>query len=347
MNAKHLSLLVFSYLLFYVIPGQGQPDERNSFRIAFYNLENLFDTEDDPAINDEEFAPEGTRYWTTVKYNEKSNRMAKAILSIGGWEAPDIVGVAEIENNTVLTDLIDRPALSKYEYGIVHYESPDRRGIDVGMLYRKDRFTPLFTQNIAIKLKEDPDFTTRDILYVKGYNFAGDTLHLFFCHWPSRYGGQQQSEPKRIQAAITLRKTVDSVFSKDPGANIIIAGDFNDEWKNVSLSEYLGARENISPGESTQLVNLMASLNPNEGSHFYRGKWAYLDQVIVSSALLNEKGLDVQDKKATVLREEFLLERDEKYPGMKPFRTFIGMRYNGGFSDHLPVYIDLVRNETE
>ncbi len=313
----------------------------NSYRVAFYNLENLFNPENDTLKNDDEFTPDGRRNWSYYRYKEKSNRMAKAILSIGGWEAPAIVGVAEIEDRKVLEDLVNSNTLRKFNYGIIHYESPDRRGIDVAALYRKDIFEPVHTKNVAVKMPDDPQFATRDILYIKGHFKNSDTVHLFFNHWPSRYGGQEQSEPKRIQAAITARSVIDSLFKAERNPAIVLLGDFNDEWNNISMAEYLKAKPRSEVSSLSILTNLMADMNKDSGSHRYRGTWSYLDQIIVSEALLDGKSLDLKGDNANVLMEDFLLEEDDRYPGLKPFRSFIGMRYNGGFSDHLPVYIDI------
>ena len=317
--------------------------EAERVRVAFYNLENLFYPEDDSLKSDEEFTPQGQRYWSYYRYREKSNRMAKAILSIGEWEAPDIVGVAEIENRQVLQDLVESPTLAPFHYRVVHFESPDRRGIDVGMIYREERFTLLSAKPVPVTLPDDPGFATRDILYAKGIIYQSDTIHLFYCHWPSRYGGQQQSEPKRIRAATIVKHITDSLLTYNAQANIIIAGDFNDEWTNTSLLETLAARKPEEKPQTSTLYNLMAALDPNEGSHRYQGVWAYLDQIIVNFALLDNEGVDVYGNRAQVCRADHFLESDDKYPGQKPFRTFIGMRYHGGFSDHLPVFIDLVQ----
>lgn len=332
-NSILLLLIIGSPCLF----SQKPPD----YRVAFYNLENLFYPEDDSLKRDGDFTPEGKRNWSYYRYHEKSNHMAKAILSIGEWSAPALVGVAEIENRKVLEDLVQTEVLRKFGYEIIHYESPDRRGIDVGLLYRKNMFTPITTLPIPVSMLDEEGFATRDILYAKGLTPAQDTLHLFVCHWPSRYGGQARSEPKRIQAAIQLRYFTDSLQAYRPDASILVMGDFNDEYFNISLKDSLGA---AVPERNTEarLFNLMATLPKVEGSHRYRGTWAYLDQVIVSSSLLDGQGMDIKAKKAHVTQHPFLLETDDRYPGKVPFRTFIGLKYNGGFSDHLPVYVDLM-----
>ncbi len=319
----------------------SQSGAPGSIRVAFYNVENLFDPTNDSTKNDDEFTPEGMRNWSDYRYREKSNRMAKAILSIGEWEAPDVVGLAEVENRKVVVDLTQTEVLRKFNYEVVHYESPDRRGIDVAMIYRKDKLNLIYSKPIPVLMPEDPSFATRDVLYAKLVTTGKDTIHIMYCHWPSRYGGQAQSEPKRILAAQTVRGVTDSIFGFDKDAKIVIAGDFNDEWNNISLRNYL----TNSTDSAFTLVNLMAQLPASQGSHRYRGVWSYLDQVIVSKSLMDGKDLDLYNLKAEICNHEFLLEKDEKYPGQKPFRSFIGMKYHGGFSDHLPIYIDLIQQD--
>ena len=331
--------IILSYL-FILIATWSQPccaQAENSFRIAFYNLENLFHPDNDSLKNDEDFTPEGSYNWSMYRYKEKCNHMAKAILSIGEWEPPAIVGVAEVENAQALDDLVQTDVLRKFEYKVVHYESPDRRGIDVGMMYRSDLFTEIYSQAIPIRLTDDSSFATRDILYVKGTFNNEDTVHLFFNHWPSRYGGQAQSEPKRIAAAKTLRKVTDSLYSSNPNSYLIISGDFNDEWNNKSLSKTL-----LDTTGENYLTNLMASMPLQQGSHRYRGVWSYLDQIIVSKNLLGSNYPQVMNYSAHTVQHPFLLKTDDRYPGYVPNRTFVGRTYQGGFSDHLPVYIDLI-----
>ncbi len=320
----------------------AQPHESKQTRIAFYNVENLFDTTDDPEKNDDEYSPDGQRYWTDYRYWQKSNRMAKAILSIGEWQPPAMVGLAEVENRKVVEDLANTEVLRKFKYKVLHFESPDRRGIDVAMLYREEIVTILYAKNLPVKQASNPDFATRDILYAKVLLHQKDTVHLMYCHWPSRYGGQAQSEPNRIRAAEVVRHNVDSIQDFNPNAFIIIQGDLNDEWNNTSVKDYL-----VAPEGKEKLVNLMEELPELEGSHRYRGVWSYLDQIIVSQNLLENAGLHIKNGVAVVCRQPVLLEADEKYPGQKPFRTYIGMKYHGGFSDHLPIYIDLVHYTTK
>jgi predicted extracellular nuclease len=335
----YLPTLLLLLVLFVCLPLSG--DAQTPYRVAFYNLENLFDYEDDTTLNDEEYLPESMRNWTAYRYREKLHRMAKAVLSIGEWEAPAVVGVCEVENKRVLQDLVATEVLRKLNYGVVHFESPDRRGIDVGLLYRKDVVDTLYARAIEVSMPENPSFTTRDILHVKA-SLGEDTLHFFVNHWPSRYGGQQQSEPRRLAAAAVLRQVVDSLLLLKPSSKIIVMGDLNDTPANKSVEEVLGAGKKANPSGKT-LQNLMLNLPANAGSHRYRGEWSYLDQLIVSAALCKgAAGLTVSEAGAQVHRPDFLLETDERFPGETPFRTFIGMKYHGGFSDHLPVYLDLV-----
>lgn len=310
-----------------------------SFRVVFYNLENLFHPDDEPDKRDDEFTAEGNRRWTNWRYTTKLNRMAKVIRIAGEWHPPVLVGLCELENYQTLEDLVATPPLRKSGYEIAHYESPDRRGIDTGLLIQKQRFAVVQSCNIAVRLKDDEDYKTRDILYVKGYLMGSQCLHLFVNHWPSRRGGQSASEHLRVNAAQTARNVIDSILHHNPEAHILVMGDFNDEWYNNSLFRTLGAG---SLDSSATLVNLMAGMNENYGTHRYAGHWAYLDQMIVSASLLDGKGLEVKDHRAHVVQHAFLFEEDKKYPGLVPMRTFKGFKYQEGFSDHLPIYLDLV-----
>jgi predicted extracellular nuclease len=340
-------LSIFSILIFSCSQAQDykHPDAArndNGIRVMFYNVENLFDTINDPTINDEEYLPESQTEWVSWKYFDKTNKLAQVIANVGGFELPGIVGVCEIENRLVLENLAKAAPIEKGNYKIVHYDSPDRRGIDVGLLYRPEKFRLLYSKPLHLNLANDTNFRTRDILYVKGVVLDTDTLHLFVNHWPSRSGGQEGSEPKRIAAAALLKQTVDSIFNKHPAAQILIMGDLNDTPKDKSVFEVLGASNNaVSNG---QLTNLMYELDPQMGTHKYRGEWAYLDQIIVSKSL-KVGPLQLKAPGATVFRAAFLLEEDTRYTGDFPFRAFRGPRYIGGFSDHLPVFVDLIKTD--
>ncbi len=316
-------------------------------RVMFYNCENLYDYLDDSLVNDQEFLPLGARHWTYQRFYEKLNRIAKVITAVGGWEPPDIVGLCEIENYYVLEKLTRYSALKNAHYQIIHKESPDLRGIEVALLYQKDKFYPLLYRPIEIYYPNEPNRKTRDILYVKGLTNDKDTLNIFVNHWPSRWGGQLESEDNRIFVASVLRKAVDSVFAVNNNANILIMGDLNDYPDNKSLTEVLKAQISFSNLNSRTLYNLSSVLHSKgEGSHKYQGEWGMLDQIIVSGSLLNSENklfTTIEDSK--IFKANFLLEVDEQYTGLKPFRTFLGFQYIGGFSDHLPVYLDLKRKE--
>jgi predicted extracellular nuclease len=314
-------------------------------RIAFYNVENLFDPTDDPEKNDDEFTPEGNYRWTDYKVYEKINKIAKVFIAIGGWEMPEIIGVCEIENFNVLEKIAKHNLMKGGNYQVVHYESPDRRGIDVGLIYRADKVDYIMSRALLVSNPENPNFFTRDILYFKGYALGHDTVHVYVNHWPSRYGGQAISEPKRILAASVVKAHSDSILKINPEAALVIMGDLNDEWDNTSILETLGAAK---ASEGKKLVNLMSMLPTTQGSHKYQGEWGYLDQIIVPRKMYQGKSpFMIKENRAHVFEADFLLETDDRYAGKKPFRQFLGFKFNNGFSDHLPIYIDLEVVDTE
>jgi hypothetical protein len=314
-----------------------------NYRIMFYNVENLFDLHDDTATSDEAFTPSGDMHWTENRYYHKINNMGKVILAVGGWNPPDIIGLGEIENQKVLDDLIHSSLLSKFPYGLVHYDSPDRRGIDVGLIYNRETVRMIDSKSIKVTFK---DLKTRDILYFKAL-LHGDTCHFFVNHWPSRYTGQLETEKERMAVAGLLRHHCDSLFQGNNWARIIIMGDFNDDPDDVSISGTLSATLNAEVSVPDDLYNL--SVKPDtgiiRGTLKYEGRWNLFDQIIVSGAmLLNENGVAVKKNSFAILHNMFLLEPDRKFNGYKPLRTYSGFKYRGGFSDHLPVYVDLMQH---
>ncbi|MGZ2370750.1 endonuclease/exonuclease/phosphatase family protein [Ancylomarina sp. YFZ004] len=319
---------------------------RSDYRILFYNVENLFDTKDDSLKNDAEFLPQGQKHWTWKKYQDKCSKIAKVIMAAGGWELPEIIGLCEVENKKTLNGILYATPLKKAKYKIIHRESPDHRGIDVALFYQSDRFFPIDTTFLKLIYDSSDLSTTREILYVKGTTHTDDTLHLFVNHWPSRWGGQLESEYKRIAAARLLRSKVDSIFYQCSKAKIIIMGDFNDYPNNKSLSKALNAIEPKKEFKNNDLYNLASFLDNNNAiaSYKYQGVWGMLDQFIVSGALMNANGiLQTQPKNMHIFAPAYLLETDNSYKGKRPFRTYIGYKYHGGFSDHLPIYLDLWR----
>lgn len=303
------------------------------FRLMFWNVENLFDTKDNPQKSDNDFLPEATRHWTYFRYRDKLNKLAKTIIASGKEHIPDLVGLCEVENDTCLKDLISRSPLREAGYRYVMTDSPDQRGIDVALLYQRASFKLLGHQSIRIphhKMKKGP---TRDILHVVGQVVSGDSLDVLVCHMPSRNGGQAQSEPYRLFTAGVLKQTVDSLMQVRQNPYLIIMGDFNDYPTNRSIQKVLCSDGNLH--------NLMKG--KKEGTYRYRGEWGLLDQFIVSETFIRERAnVRTFPQNAEILRHPFLLEEDEKYGGDKPFRTYNGMKYQGGYSDHLPIALDLM-----
>ncbi len=343
MKGKLLVLLLFT--AFASVQGQSTDlkdvvESPRDFRAMFYNVENLFDAQDDSLTRDEEFLPEGERHWTDYKVYEKVQHISKVIIGVGGWQAVDLIGMAEIENRAVLEQLIRQTTLHKTAYQIVHRESPDARGIDVALFYNPATFTLLSEGFFRI---ESPDYNqaTREILYAVGVVNGQDTLHVFVNHWPSRWGGQLESEYKRLAAAQVLRSKVDSLLQQNAQAKILIMGDLNDEPENKSVAEVLGAHPVKGEYQNKELYNMMTQFDTGKtGSHKYKGVWGILDHIIVSGSLLQPVGWTTSVAQAHIYKADFLLEKDETHLGMKPFRTFGGYKYLGGYSDHLPVFID-------
>lgn len=323
---------------------QQESSQAREFKIMFYNLENLFDPFDDSLKNDEEYVPGGMRGWTWKKFERKLQNTSKVIINAGGWRPPEIVGVCELENRFSLIQLLKRTPLEPFGYQIVHVESPDARGIDVGLMYRRDRFTMLYHRGIPVIFEGDSVSTTRNILYVKGLAPNGDTLHVFVNHWPSKFGGEAATISRRRDAALTLKAATDSIAAVNPGALIVVTGDFNDQPSDESVAIHLEALHEIPESKDYYLYNLMYGLMGkwDVGSHKYREEWSIIDQFIVSSALLNrESGLRLSEKRAEIFRAPFLIEEDQNFNGTKPFRTYNGATYQGGFSDHLPILLHL------
>ncbi|MBN1184780.1 MAG: endonuclease [Bacteroidales bacterium] len=339
------SISVLTSFFWYEEPKSNEDGKKSSLRFMFYNVENLFDTEDDPHKVDNEFLPDGAKKWTTYRYKEKLNNIYKVIMAVGEPGPPAIIGLCEVENGKVLEDLTQNTPLVKINYSVVHHESPDQRGIDVALLYQQKSFRVIHEEAVRIIFEDSPRKKTRDILYVKGIAFKKDTLHIFVNHWPSRRGGQKQSDKSRMIVALKLKWKVDSVLQANPLAKIIITGDFNDEPVDVSLRKGLIA----VPFEETDTIVTLVNLSPmpynnTSGTLKYRGRWNVFDQFIVSSSLLEDKkGINTTKEDYHVFSASFLLKPDEKFAGDQPFPTYRGANYLAGFSDHLPVYLDLYK----
>jgi len=319
----------------------AQRQGEDYLRAMFYNVENFFDTADDPTINDNAFLPEGSMRWTQKRYFEKRNNIYRVITHVGGWDPPAIVALCEVENRGVLEDLIRNTPLAKYPYNIVHQDSPDLRGIDCALLYRSDYLTSVAQQFIRVRFPDNRR-RTRDIVYAALRTNQGDTLHVFVNHWPSRSGGQRQSEPGRMLAATLLREKVDSIFSRNPMAKIVVTGDMNDNPTDKSLTAGLQALNDTALAKPSALFNLsFYKMKEPVGTIKYQGKWSVFDQMIVSGGLLRgETRTDAERHR--IFKAPYLFEPDTRYQGVKPFRTYSGPRYLGGYSDHLPVYLDII-----
>jgi len=322
---------------------RSEEPEKQLFRVMSYNVENYFDCVDDSLTKDEEYLPGGMRGWNYIRYQQKQANIARVVVAVGGWTPPALVGLCEVESRRALVDLTRYATLKNLKYAFVHHESPDTRGVDVALLYQPDVFQVLDEKAVAINFPDAPQSTTRDLLYVKGQLPSGDTLYVFVCHFPSRLGGELESEQKRNHVASILRQKIDTIFYEDNDANIIIMGDFNDYPDNESMEKILQASFPVAPFQSSKLYNLMFPVHTEgKGTHKHEGDWGALDQIIVSGSLLeNNTGFYTQSDAAHIFDADFLSEDDLKFLGKQPFRTYVGMKYNEGFSDHFPVYIDL------
>lgn len=318
--------------------------------IAFYNVENLFDHEDDPITFDDDRTPEGRDHWTPEIYDAKLENMAKVISEIGEdvtGTSPAIIGVSEIENRRVLEDLLNQKFLIDKNYGIVHFDSPDRRGIDVGLLYQKKLFIPTNSKAYELFLYDDNDKTkriyTRDQLLVSGI-FDGEKIHIIVNHWPSRSGGEALSQPKRIKAAQLNKHIIDSLFSEDPYAKIITMGDLNDDPTSPSIKDVLKTKNQREEMKMKELYNPMeAMFKKGLGTLAYRDAWNLFDQIIISTELTKKDFSSYRFYKAGIFNKSYLETPQGQYKGY-PFRSFAN-GFTGGYSDHFPVYIYLIKEK--
>lgn len=310
--------------------------------VAFYNVENLFDTLDDPETVDEEFLPSAERMWNSERYTNKLNHLSKVISSLVEGHSPDVLGLCEVENRQVVDDLIHQASLMSKPYAIVHEESRDVRGIDVAAIYDSVKLHLVSHGTVQVNLVEFEEIT-RDILWMELEDRkTHESFYFIVNHWPSRRGGEAESEPKRMKAAEVLNQLVRKLQQEDSEAAIVICGDFNDEPTNRSIRETLGA-EWKSDSTNAQLFNAMGPLkDEGKGSYCYRGDWNMLDQLIFSSGFQDGKGWDYLPKSATIHGPEWMRQHSDEYEGY-PLRTFGGRTYLNGYSDHFPVYAVLYR----
>jgi endonuclease/exonuclease/phosphatase family metal-dependent hydrolase len=340
LNKYNRSLFLFFLickLSFSQIPEDSELNP--AFRLMFYNVENYFDYSYDTALTYNEFTPLGNLHWTKRKYEKKRNDIYKVIKAVGAWKPVTLIGLAEVENEFVVSELVNKTPLRNDGYDYIHYDSKDKRGIDVAIVYHKESFTIINSKKIEIRDPENRKFTTRDLLYVVGL-INNDTIHIVVNHWTSRYRGYLESEPLRLLAAERVLKLTDSIYSLNSRANILLMGDFNDNPNNNSMTLLVNNSKcslyNLPLNKTNQNVN---------GTLKYKNNWALFDQILVSGNLTDSTNIMKCEKQGVIFDADFLLRPDNKYLGVTTFRTNLGYNYKGGFSDHLPVYIDLYVNK--
>ncbi len=348
---KTYSLLILFYLIYCFLPsGYGQKEYKVSL-IGFYNVENLFDTINDPNIKDEEFLPEGEKVWTGEKYREKLGNMARVIHDIGLSYSADglaVLGLCEVENRSVIEDLVKEDLIMDRNYQVVHEDSPDKRGIDVALIYNPKYFEYEGHHSIHVNLQEDDEKSrpTRDILHVWG-QLDGEMMHFFVNHWPSRSGGEAVTTLKRQKAAGIVKKVADSLMNSDPMAKIAIMGDMNDDPVSTSIDKVLDAERKRNRVNEGELYNPYYSyFKEGIGTGAYRDSWNLFDQIILSYGLTEKEQEGYQLYKAGIFSESYLIQKTGHFKGY-PFRTFGGSLYQGGYSDHFPVYCVLVKPMSE
>jgi len=358
----NLLRITFLLLVFFGSYTQAQ-DAFQPIAIGFYNVENLFDTKNDTLIDDEEFLPEGKKAWTQVKYEEKVANVASVVSQLGKDLCPDglsLLGVSEIENEGVLLDVISHPLISGRNYGVLHHESKDKRGIDVSLIYYKDIYEPISQKAYFVDIFKEKDTDTsagndaeneeadsykrytRDVVLYTGL-LAGEKIHLTVNHWPSRSGGEKRSEWKRKKAALVNRHILDSLLVEDPQAKFIVMGDLNDDPSNKSLTSCMVAKKKYQKVKKNDFFNPMYEIyDSGQGTTAYRDRWSLFDQIIVSHGLLRKSDPNFHFQKAVIYKKKYLIQPLGKYKGY-PKRTFNFDVYQGGYSDHLPVIAYLLK----
>lgn len=315
-----------------MIPMLSQSQEFSTFNAAWWNVENLFDLRDDPKTNDDDFTPQGEMHWTRRKLDAKVQGIYKTLTMM---DLPDVVGLGEVENKFVLRELCQGTPLVQVPYRYVHYDSPDRRGIDVALIYRTDRFTVTDSRTVNVS-DSAQNFYTRDILVVEGVTVNGDSVCLLLNHWPSKRGGEE-ADARRLEIARTVRRLMLDLRKTHPEAAIIAMGDMNSTDDETALTEGMGfGADTVNP----EGIRLLTRRLPNDwGSHKYQGQWRYIDHVF----LLANGTWEV--KKLKLHKFDHLLTDESGRPGVRPKRTYQGPRYEGGLSDHLPLLLRLARKE--
>ena len=340
-------VLLFCLMTMFLLDASAQIKNYKVCIVAFYNLENLYDTINNPMVDDDEFTPSGVKQYTGEIYKDKLTKLATVISMIGtdiSPAGPVLLGLAEVENDTVMNDLVYHPLLRHRHYQLIHYNSQDARGVDVALLYDPKYFLPQKAEKLFVQLPRNSKeaFYTRDILYVTG-QMAGETVHVYVNHWPSRRGGEDRSVPARGAAATVCRKHVSAILEKEPNAKIIIMGDLNDNPDNPSITKILqakGKRSAVKPGE---LFNPWAELyEKGIGTLANRDSWGLFDQIIISHAWLNDRQEGLFYYQQAIFSRSFMIENSGRYKGY-PMRTWDGNSYRGGYCDHFPTYLILLK----
>ncbi len=348
MKKTFLTLLMVS--VFFAIFAQ------KPYMVVFYNLENFFDTINDPETRDDEFTPDGSRKWNTVKYNKKLNNMERVLFDIASVQKtyPAVIGVSEVETRGVLEDIVSTPKLAPANYRIVHYDSPDRRGIDVGFLYRPDIFKLEGSAEIPFKMPGQPNFLTRGFVTMWG-TIDDEPFFFLVSHWPSRLGGKEASSPKREAAGRAIRMIKDSVLKNNPSTKVVIMGDLNDDATDKSIvdPDCLGAKAKVKDLQTGDFYNpFIDVLKAGMGTLAYQDSWNLFDNIIVSENLVNDKeGLRLKKSDGSkyngyIFRRPYMVQQSGQYRGY-PLRTFVGTNFQDGFSDHFPVYIYIGKQTTK
>jgi hypothetical protein len=329
-SQSFILLIIFIFSLFFKTTAQNE-----GFRFMFYNTENCFDSFDDSLnTQDDEYLPDSDKHWTFSRYKKKLNNIARVIMVAGEWQPPTVVGLCEIENDAVLKQLIRWTGLGELKYNYIHFESGDHRGIDVALLYRKDLFKPIYSKAFVVDLPGNS--RTRDILMVYGVLNKTDSIYFFVNHWPSRYGGSESSELHRLCASKRLIGLCDSIKAINSQASILIMGDFNDTPLNTSILNVV----------ESGFVNMKSFNNQDSiGSNKFRYQWELIDQMLVTPSLIDRFETRQLVPKFEIVNLPFLLEEDPTYLGVKPYRTYQGPMYKGGYSDHLPVMVSFIKKE--
>ncbi|MDR1918168.1 MAG: endonuclease [Tannerellaceae bacterium] len=325
------SLFAIAFFLFLPAVQMGQIP----FRVMSYNVENLFDTCDDPETDDNEFLPSSGRRWSPFRYKHKLRQIAQVISAVGEWDTPALVGLCEVENDSVLTHLVSRTPLRSQGYRYCLTQGSDGRGVNVALLYQRDKFRYIGHRSVEIRFKSAAMRPTRDILHVWGEISSGDTLDVLVCHFPSKYGGEKESEGRRWEAARRLRSLCDSLAQARLSPWQILMGDFNESPESDCMQLLVGASH----------LNLFAGgkAASTGGSQKYQGVWNQLDQIIILRRMKHPQApIRFVAGSARTYAESFLLTDDKTWRGKRPLRTYHGFKYEAGYSDHLPVVADFL-----